>query len=109
MRQGGADCGLDMDNGQTANWPPRDSGRGPKVGMKESSTMAIVNPTDQSLTLHGIESGSRSVAFPSARLAGLSAVPPRIPTRQVPYASAKRFLDVALAIFVLILAFPVLL
>jgi exopolysaccharide biosynthesis polyprenyl glycosylphosphotransferase len=68
--------------------------------------MAIVNPTEPTIALPSKEFGSRNGALHPLTERQYS---PPIPVKQVPYAKAKRLLDIVLALTALILFSPVLL
>lgn len=70
--------------------------------------MAIVNPTEPTIVLPAKELGSRNGALHPLPSSDRQYSPP-IPVKQVSYAQAKRFLDIALALIGLVLLSPVLL
>jgi exopolysaccharide biosynthesis polyprenyl glycosylphosphotransferase len=70
--------------------------------------MAIVNPTEPSISLPTREMGSRNGALHPIPLAETQYLQP-IPVKQVPYARAKRILDIILSSVGLLVLSPILL
>jgi len=67
--------------------------------------MAIVNPTEPTMALHGTDAGSRNGALNAIRTPE-SPENRLYPIKEVPYASAKRALDIAISAFGLIVLSP---
>jgi len=68
--------------------------------------MAVVNPTEPSISIHPKDLGSRNGALHAIPSVETNYLEP-IPVKQVPYATAKRALDIVLSLIGLIVLSPV--